>query len=131
MTEAFSLSEIFKDKHYTPDYNEILNDQSIKGKFKYIMNYSPTAITCGPANILVHYLIKNSSCNNTVFSFNGGQEGLLQRVKKRSKRKTKKKSFYSFHDRLKIVNLLRNILGVPLGGNGRICTFAPGIHILF
>ena len=89
MTEAFSLSEIFKDKHYTPDYNEILNDQSIKGKFKYIMNYSPTAITCCPANILVHYLIKNSSCNNTIFSFNGGQEGILQRVKRRSKRKAK------------------------------------------
>ena len=89
MTEAFSLSEIFKDKHHTPDYNEILNDQSIKGKFKYIMNYSPTAISCGPANILVHYLIKNSSCNNTIFSFNGGQEGLLQRVKRRSKRRAK------------------------------------------
>ena len=53
------------------------------------MNYSPCTCTSGAANILVHYLVRNSCCDNTIFSFNGGQEGILQRVKIRSKRKIK------------------------------------------
>lgn len=89
MTENNLLSTIFQDKYSTPDYEELLNDKSIKGKFKYIMNYSPSSLSVGNANILVHYLIRNSCHNNTLFSFNGGQEGLLQRVKRRSKRKSR------------------------------------------
>lgn len=89
MTDKNSLSAIFSDKYATPEYEELLNDKSIKGKFKYVMNYSPCSISCGAANILVHYLVRNSCCDNTIFSFNGGQEGILQRVKIRSKRKIK------------------------------------------
>ena len=89
MTDNKSLSAIFSNKYDTPEYEDLLNDTSIKGKFKYVMNYSPSSLSVGQANILVHYLIKNSCHNNTLFSFNGGQEGLLQRVKRRSKRKAR------------------------------------------
>ena len=69
MTENNLLSTIFQDKYSTPDYEELLNDKSIKGKFKYIMNYSPSSLSVGNANILVHYFIRNSCHNNTLFSF--------------------------------------------------------------
>tara|TARA_B100001093_G_C26835597_1_gene1018185 strand:+ start:1072 stop:2427 length:1356 start_codon:yes stop_codon:yes gene_type:complete len=89
MTDNNLLSTIFQNKYNTPEFEELLHDKSIKGKFKYIMNYSPSSISVGNANILVHYLIRNSCHNNTLFSFNGGQEGLLQRLKRRSKRKSR------------------------------------------
>ena len=53
MTENNLLSTIFQDKYSTPDYEELLNDKSIKGKFKYIMNYSPSSLS--KCKYIVHY----------------------------------------------------------------------------
>ena len=51
MTDNKSLSAIFSDKYHTPEYEDLLNDKSIKGKFKYVMNYSPSSISVGQSNM--------------------------------------------------------------------------------
>ena len=62
------LISIFKDIYHINNYEDILKDNSIEGKFKYIFNYRPDSNNC-PGNILLHYLMQYSSDENTIFSY--------------------------------------------------------------
>ena len=82
------LCESYKYKYKTDEYQDILNDTSIKGTYKYFINNNSYVFSRhDTGSILIQFLLKFSSVNNTVFSFNGRNDGTI-----RKKSKNKKKS---------------------------------------
>tara|TARA_B110000977_G_scaffold99779_1_gene130980 strand:- start:4340 stop:5716 length:1377 start_codon:yes stop_codon:yes gene_type:complete len=83
------LCDIYAYKHKTDDYDDILNDTTIKGKFKYFINnnsYSFGSSRYDVGSVLVQYLLKFSSIDNTIFSFNSRIGSARNERKKRNKK---------------------------------------------
>jgi hypothetical protein len=83
------LPNIFGNIFAPRDYNDILNDTSINGKFKYLINYNPANNHGDPGSILLHFLMQYSP-DNKLFGYNirpcppshfGGARGKKQRRK--------------------------------------------------
>ncbi len=60
------LCDIYRNKHDVHEYEQLLLDRSIKGKFKYFVSYSPDGYgKSDPGTILIHYLL-NKQLSPTV-----------------------------------------------------------------
>lgn len=75
------LTSIFKDPFNILDYNDILQDKSINGTYKYLFNFKPDHNRC-PGAMILHYLLQFSEINNTIFSYNCTRNGNTNKLKK-------------------------------------------------
>ena len=65
----YILPNIFENPFEVKDYSTIMKDNSIRGKFKFLLNYKPDSHNC-TGSILIHYLLQFVDPTNTIFSYN-------------------------------------------------------------
>ena len=64
----YILPNILKILFEVKDYSTIMKDNSIKGKFKFLLNYKPDSHNC-TGSILIHYLLQFVDPTNTMFDY--------------------------------------------------------------
>jgi len=65
----YILPSIFYKPFHVRNYSDIMKDNSINGKFKFLLNYKADNNSC-TGGILLHYLLQYVDPTNTIFSYN-------------------------------------------------------------